>query len=834
MEPKHYIALVLLVATVLFISQVNVEYTGFSTLEDNSTEETTEEETTEEETTEEETAEEETTEEETTEEEEEEVETVTYTIPSANIELDLDSEKFATNTPIEGTISLTLNENFSPEEEFSVTIDGTVYTYNIQDLLNSQNYTISYDNVEYEATNSEATKIIEFSEAGSKVIGLQLPRYSEVDTTSFSLTGSALSSSYLTNLSMDVGSEGNLDWLYIGSFTKFSDDLLKSVDLDDSTESTGYIQDNETYYCELLELPASKHFQVTAEYTKVGTYGDIQATILSVPTGKPNYGWSGGADTCDLPETQGSCEIELDYSIDGTYMLCLYSVGEFSEEEYIYSLPLDTSESTTTSFTCPTVEDSLCEETGFSNFVIYAQTAEYNAELTDTVNLENWETFTDAVITGLKYYVGSEPYSGICKTDICSIPINITTATPGTLTLDNLSLTYVYNGITQSTSTFYDLTSPVADITYIEAQELALGAYVDIPLSALDLSFTDYAEHTIDISFLDLTTSGAFEIVSEDEIFSAEALITTAIERYESYTDSTTDEYQVLLMLDELDSMNDNLESLETLEQQITFTDEETLLASTESLIGDKIWTIAFSESFFDSLIAEPSDIPSSLGDTNDVYFMQEDIDVSGRKKTLNIHTYNGETTTYTFIHKEIDSNKDIDGNLYEIIPTSDVSYSETPDSTSSSMLTYTYSVSSNTNSNYYYLAPEGYSLEDFITLIVTEEIAEEPTYVCGDEICNSTYEDEDSCPEDCKTFNIFLYVIIILVLAIGTLVAINFKDKIFKSKSTSEETKEEKPKSSMEAFIEKARSKDISDETIAKTLKKKGWSDDKIKAALK
>ena len=119
METKHYIALVLLVASVLFISQINLEYTGFTTLEENTTEETVNE--TIEETTEE------------VEEElvEEEVEVVTYTIPTANIELDLDSEKYAIDTTLEGTIALTLNENFSPEEELSVTIDDTTYSYNI-------------------------------------------------------------------------------------------------------------------------------------------------------------------------------------------------------------------------------------------------------------------------------------------------------------------------------------------------------------------------------------------------------------------------------------------------------------------------------------------------------------------------------------------------------------------------------------------------------------------------------------------------------------------------------------------------------------------------------
>ncbi|MBT5030351.1 hypothetical protein HON03_03725 [archaeon] len=833
METKHYIALVLLVATVLFASQMNVEYTGFATLEENSTEETIDETSEEETTTEEETTEETVEEELVEEEEEEEVETITYTIPAANLELDLDANKYATNTAIEGTISLTLNENFSPEEELTVTIDDTVYTYNILDLLNSQNYSLIYDDLGYEATNSEATKTIEFTEAGTKIIGLQIPRYAEIETASFSLTGTDLSSSYLTNLSMDVGGEGNADWLYIGSFTGYSEDLLKSIDLDENTESTGYIQDNETYYCELLELPASKNFQITAEYEKVGTYGDIQATILSVPTGKPNYGWSGGADSCDLPETQGSCEIDLSYSIDGIYMLCIYSEGEFNEEEYIYNLPLDTSASTTTSFTCPTVEDSLCEETGFSNFLIYAQAAEYDSQLTGTANLEDWETFTDAVITGVKYYVGSEPYSGICKTDICSVPIEISSATAGSLTISNLSLTYEYNGVTQSSSVFYDLISPTANITYIEAQDLSLGAYVDIPLSALELAFTDYSEYTIDLSFLDLSTSGNFEIVSSDDIYSAESLITTILERYDSYTDSTTDEYQVLLMLDELNNVNNNIETLESYQDQLTFTDEDTLLTSVETLLSDEIWIIAFSESFSDSLIVEPSDIPSSLGDESDIYFMQEAVDLEGRKKTINIHTYGGETTTYTFIHKEIDSNEDVDGYLYEIIPTSDVSYSVTPDSSSSSMITYTYSVSSNTNSNYYYLAPEGYSLDDFITLIVfEEEEEEEPSYICGDGVCSTLGEDEDSCPEDCATMNIFLYVIIILILAVGLLVLINFKDKIFKKKDLGKT--ETKPKSSMDSFIEKAREKKISDETIAKTLKKKGWTDDKIKAALK
>ena len=756
-------------------------------------------------------------------------ETTTETTSSETLSLTLPTDRIAQDDIIEGTITINFLDEVNAEEILTATI-GTSKEFTIEELLLSSGYELGYRDFEYEVTNAESTKNISFTAAGESYIGIQIPRYSEIESISFTIEGSTYNSSFPTSVKLDVGGEGTYDWFYLGDFINYTGTTLSSADLDGTSEGTGYIQDNDTYYCELISLPLGKHFNISATYTQVGTYGDMYATILSVPTGNPNYGWSGGADICDLPETAGSCQIEVSYPIEGTYMICIYSTGEYSSSEYIFSLPLDTTSSTDTAYSCPLAQDSLCEETGFSNFFIYAEAANYNNSLNGEAGLETWETFTSSVITGIKYYVGSEPFTGICNEEVCSVPIGISTESAGVINLSDLQVDYDYNGVAQSTSTFYDLELPVGNITEIDGSDLEEGLTKTIALSLLNLSESDLGDYTLELSFLDAIVSETFSILTEDEIYDAASLIETFSNRYEDYLDETTNEYQVLVMLDKIQTIETILDTLDSLKPQVGFVDEDTLFANVENLIEDEIWEITISTGSSDLLVIGTSDIPSILGGSEDIYLMQDSISVIGKEKNVDLEYYSGNTTSYTFIEKEIEALEDIDGTLYEKAPISfdSLLYSKRPTSTDDDNLgEYSLSLSKGETSSFYYMTEEDYGIEDFSTIVVTEELEEEEIV----ETIETTNITESLFPT-----STIIIIVTVLILAIGVVLIINFKDKIFKNK-TSSYTRPSTPYQStdpMVSFIKKAFAKGISEQTLIQTLKKKGWKDNKIQEILR
>ncbi|MDP3918960.1 MAG: hypothetical protein Q8Q35_03610 [Nanoarchaeota archaeon] len=715
---------------------------------------------------------------------------------SEGLDLDLSAKKFAVDAPIKGTLDFSLVENVDPAEIVTISINGEDYVYTIEDILLDNNYSIEYEDKGFDVTNAEQDKDLTFTKSGSKLIGIQLPRYSEVETLEFAINGEVYSTTYPSGVKIDIGNEGTQDWFYLGEFVDYTGDLISSEDLDTTAEGTGYIQDNNTYYCELMNLPLSKHFRISAEYKKLGTEGNIRAILLSVPTGNPSYGFSGGADYCDLPETQGSCEIELAYPIEGEYIACIYSAGKQSTSSYLYSLPLDTTETTTTSYTCP-VDDpnGLCIATEFSNFFIYAEASEYENEMIGNIDIPEWETFTNAILTGIKFYVGSSPYNGLCKTSICNVPINISSASAGIITLSDLTLDYTYKTIAQSTSTFYDLEIPITNITSVDLEDLDEGASFSIDLEDLNIILDTTGTYTLEATFLDYDDSVELEIVEADKLYDAKSLINLITTNLESYLDSDSDEYQILTMLDLLQDAQDVLDDMDSFKTQIGFVEEETLLANVEKAISDIPLIITLSSTSSDLLIIEPSDIDSELGDEEEIYFMQDSIKVTGTISTAELEYYNGDISTYTYIHKEIEAQEDIEeADFYETTPDVDNLYEENVPE----ILT----LDEGKTEDYYFLYEGELELDDFTTIIVTQIIEEEPDYECGDGICLISYEDELTCPEDCKESSFPWWIIILVaILGIGIVVLINFKDKLFKKKqpvitkpSTSVQSQQPKP----------------------------------------
>jgi len=743
----------------------------------------------------------------------------------------LDTTKFAVNAPLKGTIKLDVAENLDPNEILTVTIGSQTYSYTIENLLKQINFTIDYESSEFNGTDESPTKLLTFTGADSQYIGFKIPRYAEVTGISFTLEANASKGSYPSAVSMDFGAEGTPDWSYLGTFSNYAATTISSEDLDGTAESTGQINTNETYYCEFLDIPTTKHLNISAEYTRVGSKGNLTAVILSVPSENPKVGWSGGSDTCDLPETgKNSCQIALDYTIEGKYLVCIYSSGADTGET-LYEIPLDTSQETDTAFTCPRAENSVCQESGFNNFFISVQAGSYNNELSGTIDVAQWEAFTDAILTGVKYYVGSDPYNGLCKATICSVPVNITSLSAGNLNFNDLSLVYVYNDITQSSTTFYDMELPQADITGIEGQELEQGAAIEIPLEALGISVDTVGDYTMMLTFLGASSSAVFSVREAAEVLDAETLINTATSKYLDFLDKDSEEYKILLMLDKTQKIENVLDELDTLKNQLGFTEENVLLAQVEETLNDIPWEITASQTLKDILRVEPTDIPAGLGDEEEIYLQQEAVTVVGTSKTVTVENYNEDSSTYTLIHKEITAKEDItDAKLYETasLAFSDILYTSRPSSISGAQAEYSLTLTEGETAEYFYLTSEAVSVDDFVSVIMlAEEVQEEPSYFCGDDVCDAPYEDEDSCATDCGAAFPWLIVILVILLGAIGIAVVLLRKKIFKKKPA---IKEEP----LVTYLKKGIAKGSKKEELIGNLKKKGWKDADIQSAVK
>ncbi|MFH1972058.1 MAG: hypothetical protein ABIJ18_01115 [archaeon] len=739
--------------------------------------------------------------------------------------LEFDRTKFAENSNLEGTAVLSLKEKVSVDENFKVSVGNVNYVYSFLDLLDLQEYNYTEQQGDLNATTSSATKEIHFTQKDDAYLALQLPRYAIIKDVSMDLSTDFYSDSYPTNVTIDFGDEGNVDWYYFGDFVRYGDNWLKSKDFDDVTEETIYLVSNDNYYCEMIDVPETKHINFSAEYTKLGSVGDLKAVILSAPSGDPTGGYEGGIDICDLPENGGSCEIELDYPIEGTYLFCVYS-EDVNGETQLYELPVDSSSQTTTSFVCPISETGLCTKNYQDNFVFKVKAGYYDKVLDGNINFTEWETFSGAVMEGIKFYIGTEPYDGICEKETCVVPIKIHSDTAGAITLNNLKITYDYynQDLEKTTTSFYSLEIPSNLISVINGDTLVVGTDVDIDLSKLNISL-DKGTYDVEVNFLGNTASSKIEVVSEDEYFTAEDLISEGKSKFASFLND-----KVIEMLGYTRDIEAAKENLENYEEQIGFVDDLELLENVENQLIDLPWDVVYGGDYSDKIIIEPIDIPDSVGG-DEVYFMQDNVDIYGTANKVWITYYNGDVETYRYVEITVEAKEDLENlDVYVVssTPLSSLMFIDEPTSVSTYVGKYSVgSLGKGDIVTHYYLAPESDILSDFRTFVYAEEEVE-----CEiDDDCNDGFECVlNECLEK-ETSYLWLWIIIIILVLGGSGYGVYY---FLSKKKTKKVIPKKDPESEISKFIKVARKKGVKDKAIIQLLEKKGWKKAEIEKEMR
>ena len=717
-------------------------------------------------------------------------ETTTEEEPST-IQLTTNSQQ-PYNSNLAGTLTLTTDDDILSTEPITLTFNDIEYTKTFLELVDYMNYTYEQKSTTTQGTNSDTSKTL--TESGT--IGFKVPRFSNIEELSFTLTGEEA-----TNIEIDFGSEGATDWYYIGEFLNYKTEYIISEELDLEFEGTSLMQ-GDNYYCEYLTLEKSKHFKVSANYTEQ-TETQLKAVLLSVPTGEPTEGYSGGSDNCDF--TEDGCEIELLYPIEGKYLVCIYAEDEDSETDY-FSIPTDTSEDSNTGFVCPKTSTGLCTITYSSNFPIYIQSTEYNNTLTGSPTIEDWQTAPESIQTAVEYYVGEDPYAGICETDDCYVPIDITFDS-GSLTFSDLTLTYEKQELEQTTTVFYDITQSTPEISKVTYQDLG-NAVLEFSLGAFEVPLSTKGTFTIQANFLDNTTNVTIEVLDEADILDAESLITEATTLFSGFTDQSSNEYQVVYMLDLNTALDSRITQLESYKQQIDFLDEETLLSKIDETLESMPKEITITEGKTETQEPSLDDIPSFLN-AEETYLQQDEVTVKATIYSVSVNYYDGNTETYKMVKKEISPKEDLENvYIYEVPPSTDIMYTIRPTVESS---TFKYSKSELSSTETYYYMTTDASLSDFVTIIsFSEEEVEEIVY---------EVEEESSFP----TTTVIIIVIVLAVIIL--LVVLNLpKKKPVKSLR--------KANPALVNFI-KRNSKKSTKELIS-MLKGKGWQMSQIETALR
>ncbi|MBT3985814.1 hypothetical protein HOD38_04085 [archaeon] len=754
------------------------------------------------------------------------------------ITLELEGDRFVENSALEGIVTLGLDQKVSVDETFKVTVGGNEYTLAFSDILSSSNYSFSEQAGPMNTSNSELSKMLTFTEAGEQYVAVELDRYSQIDNVEVGVSGVQYSATYPQNVTIDFGGEGNMDWYYFGDFVSYNSDVFVSPDFDGVSEGVAYITNNDTYYCELIDIPETKEVNITVGYTKMGSDGDIKAVILSVPGGNPLVGFSGGNDNCDLSEskTEDSCSISMEYPIEGEYLFCVYS--DISEDDItqLFELPTDTTGETTTSFTCPVAEGSLCTPVGNNNFDIKVNTGSYDKQMKETIVFGDWETFYGSVSEGFEFYVGSGDYSGVCETDTCIIPVLVSSDTKGSVNLTNIKIDFTpYNQDLQSSLfAFYDLEVSPNLVAEVSSRLIIYGTNVDVDLSLFNISLP-IGTYDFQVDFLGESETTPIEVVSEADYYTPSELISEVKSKYATYLTSSSEEGIIVSILGLDRKVQDAKDKIEGYEPQVGFVSNIELLGNIETALNELPWEIEFTEDYKDTQIVEPNDISADIGG-DEVYFQQEAVKVVGESKKVTITNYDGTVSTYRLIKKTVQANEDMDSlNVFIVstLSTSSLATDLTPTTVSTNIGKYVLSdVSSGSSEVYYYLGAESESLDDY-TIVITYENEEEEPECVTDEDCNSGYECYvGDCIEKESSALIWI-VLVVLVLLVGGGVGAYFYLKRSKPLNKKVLQKEE-PDSEIMKFIKNGMKKGMGEGVIKQVLIKKGWKKAEIEKEFK
>lgn len=799
-----------------------------------------------------------------------------YTTVEPDLSLNLTKTTYAQNEYLQGNLNLIFKGPVPLTTTIKLKFEGTEKTYTIKEFLSLFNLSYKESNIAIEATNPTTVKTLIFPTAGSQNFAFKIPKGSTVTTTSMSITGMEYTgneSSYPQNPALDVGADNTKEWEYFGSLAGFSNTSIYPTSLSISQQGSPLdLNTNLTYHCEIINIPSTRNIQVSAKYRKVNTGGDIRAVLFSYTT-TPEVAY-GGSDSCDLPESTTldwhSCDIAFPTPIQGNHLVCVRSfTGQGST---LYELSRDSTASPS-SYNCEysPYTPTACIQRSFNDYFIRINEGKYLTGLETSTNLLEWAT-------QYNFNTSLTDYLSACTPDAdgyyCVVPVEVSSNSKGKLYLSNLLINYKEPDLTSShTDQFYDtsqLSNTIYEINNSNMTNFTFTATLSAFAFVTPSITNDSKSSTLYITITPGPQKQATLVIKSTELPTQVEDTESLINSTKNYlTDITTDQkVQDILSILALDEpINAALTSLADYEKQIVTLKNSNLSKSEKTAQSGAISTavnnlvlnlpkkITVTEKVKDMMLVEPEDIINdilspeqrSMEVKQEIYSLQNNVNVNLEAKVFEITPFSGTTETKTLVKKSIVSRVQ-NAYIIELIPKTIASSINNVN-----IKTEGYEIIeedpilkwpiTGETTEIVYIVPENIlaNIDDTKTVVIPEIVKIQPkiSYKCGDGNCTIPYENEENCAEDCKptlSKSAKNFIIVLAIFSVLGLIYLNFYKGKFSIGELQNLFKEKPPLfasdidlNNLKAYVKNALAQKISKKDIVNTLLEKDWTKKQI-----
>jgi len=301
-------------------------------------------------------------------------------------------------------------------------------------------------------------------------------------------------------------------------------------------------------------------------------------------------------------------------------------------------------------------------------------------------------------------------------------------------------------------------------------------------------------------------------------------------------------EANITFIKNKKESISGNSTASETQKSQITAN-----LATTLSQLKDKIpIDVRVDVTTFNPRILSLNDIPSDLAEDNELKIKilkaQEGLTLNGEARAIKLVYPNNNIEDTIYVKKTISGN----GEIYEILPfgssAREIIMPKDYNYTSPNVIKF----ESGTSTINYIL--EGELLFNALstkTIVIPENLEgigvkkKKTESVCGDNICDASIEDSNTCPDDCKPKRpIWIFGIVILLIALIAYFGLYFKGGLLKKllikKTGRSYFANEKAYLAVKNYVILNKKHGISEEKIKAVLKSKNWKEEQINGVFK
>ena len=770
-----------------------------------------------------------------------------------SLNLELEKNVYGPFSELKGMCTLKLDDSLDLglEQKIKISIGDRKEERDALSILIGLDPDLDIQESSIELGNSASQKTFDLS--ATSLLGIKLPKGSEVSKIDFDVEGVS-NNGYPSSPFIDFNNDDKYEWYYKGIFTGWSNEIVNAKGLNENGASEDIIvRDNIFLYCNIIDLPYSNKFNVSAKYTVGNTGGNISMQIFEFDQ-EVNSAYGKKGD-CLLKNagraTESSCVIETDSFLSGEHLLCFYN----SKSEGSYFLNLDRDGEG--SFECDSAildGEEQCNYLQEGDFFFKVYKPNFQGEFN---RIGKFSEFGKA-----GFEDDLNDYLADCEedeNDDCNIILKIGSENrKGKARLSNLNIEYSKSG----GASF--ITRKIYDVEFVNAKLLGVlgedfnNYTLNIPLEVFDNLTVpnitaNVSTRNVQINLGNLNDQENIQI-NKNIVSSVQSEIDSLRLKLESLKNKNelSDFFRISgidlekpinRMRDfkiNLDAVNNNLglgigerstEAEKIIEQAKTYTGT---FPKEIDIIEDISYPRVYPENIKPEILGRESQ--------ESILALQEEVDIDNKIKVVLVKNFDGTTSEKTLIKRTLSSNLG-EYFVFEDIPKSVAASAGAIKLSSGASVVKDDPIIKwrvNGNGEIGYLI-EGNALgkiSEIKTIVVSSEspliTKEFGENSCGDGICTEILEDKISCPEDCTTqFNINwqLVIVLIIILILG-LLYFNFfmgkkslKEIVIKKYPFLSNTDE----ANLKNFISKSIAKGVPRSTIYKILLQKKWTKEQI-----